>query len=242
MFCLIGGWWLCLIRMSPWCGRQAGCTHLFRSHCWTSVTGSHPAPQDSRKCSHALGGHVLTEISGGTAVTQGRRMPLSLQSLPQFTPPATLPPTPGHRYASARARLWWRVAVFSRRQCSFTQSRSKLTQVLASPYAVSNTQRRSWVAGWPQRRAHGSLPQWSPVDVQVCPDRWPLKRSSAGTGEPAGAGAFGAAFTAPDCSSSAVRDRGCDEARRVRIGQCWAWRQSGRPWACRSVFADTFGR
>lgn len=52
MFCLIGGWWLCLIRMSPWCGRQAGCTHLFRSHCWTSVTGSHPAPQDSRKCSH----------------------------------------------------------------------------------------------------------------------------------------------------------------------------------------------
>lgn len=131
MFCLIGGWWLCLIRMSPWCGRQAGCTHLFRSHCWTSVTGSHSAPQDSRKCSHALGGHVLTEISGGTAVTQGRRMPLSLQSLPQFTPPATLPPTSGrNRGVGGQHQAGWQSPAVCVTQGSDQRRAGRRTAVL----------------------------------------------------------------------------------------------------------------
>lgn len=179
----------------------------------------------------------------------------SLPQWPPFVPPQAIVTTSAQSQA-----LWWRVAVFSRHQCSFTRSRSKLRQVPASLCAVSTTQRTSWVTGRPQRRAHRSLPQWFPVDAQACPDRWLLKRSSAGTCDPAAAllecsqqeqgppcstrwvGAIGAAFTAPDCSSSGVRDRGCDEARCVHTGRCWARWQSGHPWACWSVFADTFGQ
>nr|KAF6395824.1 hypothetical protein HJG59_010465 [Molossus molossus] len=84
----LGSWLLSLVRKPLWGGRQAVCTHLSSpSLCWASVTGSHPASMDSRKCSHWLRGHVPTKTQVGFLSLKGGRGLGSLQSLPQFTSP-----------------------------------------------------------------------------------------------------------------------------------------------------------